>query len=185
MYKILLYIFIISLMALFSFVFDETGNYAKLTIILGIVSLILLIISDYKEKNKKTKQDIKYNNIDEELEKIDQLNGQQFENYIINLLSKIGYTNIKGTAFTGDYGVDIVVEKNGLKCAIQCKRYNNKVPTKAIQEIKSGKTYYKCDKAIVITNNYYTRNAQNLANSVGVQLIDRDDIIHILKSFIN
>ena len=85
MYKILLYIFIISLMALFSFVFDETGNYAKLTIILGIVSLILLIISDYKEKNKKTKQDIKYNNIDEELEKIDQLNGQQFENYIIKL----------------------------------------------------------------------------------------------------
>lgn len=131
--------------------------------------------------NYNNKKEIAYRNIEDELEKIDMFNGIQFEQYIIDLLKKEGYSNVESTKASGDYGVDITAEKDDLKCAIQCKRYHNNVPISAIQEIKSGKTYYRCDKAMVITNSYYTQNAKNLASSIGVQLFDRDDLIRIIK----
>lgn len=119
---------------------------------------------------------------DNELEKIDSMNGIEFEEFIINYLKDKHYTNVIGTKNTGDYGVDILAEKYGIKYAIQCKRYTNKVNLKAIQEISSGRKHYRCDKAIVITNSYFNKSAIELANSNYVQLIDRDEIIIYLKS---
>lgn len=126
----------------------------------------------------------KYQNQDTEelLDKIDYMSGQEFEDMLIEvLLPSEGYININGTSYTGDYGVDIVAETNGIKCAIQCKRFNSKVSIKAIQEIVAGKKHYRCDKAIVITNNYYTKNAKELAFDNKVELLDRDDIIKMIR----
>ena len=123
-----------------------------------------------------------YESIEDLLDKIDYMSGQDFEILLINkLLPLNGYVNINGTSYTGDYGVDIIAEKNNIKCAIQCKRLNSKVSVKAVQEIVAGKKHYKCDKAIVITNNYYTKNAKELACDNKVELLDRDDIIKMLK----
>lgn len=149
--------------------------------VLAIIKYVIISLINKKELNTE----IAYNNIEEELEKIDMFTGIQFEQYIMGLLKKEGYSNIRPTKTSGDYGVDITAEKNGLKCAIQCKRFHNNIPIKAIQEIKAGKTYYKCDKAMVITNSYYTQNAKNLASSTGVQLFDRDDLIRIIKKHNN
>ena len=150
-----------------------------------IIALINKKMSSYDNKhlNISNKNEIAYKSIEEELDRIDMFTGVQFEQYIITLLKKEGYSNVESTKASGDYGVDITAQKDGLKCAIQCKRYHNNVPISAIQEIKSGKTYYRCDKAMVITNSYYTQNAKNLASSIGVQLFDRDDLIRIIKKY--
>ena len=174
---------------------NAAQNVLAFSIIIAIIKPITVWfinkkISDYNSKhwnnanknmNYTSKNDINFRNVEEELDRIDMFTGVQFEQYIITLLKKEGYFNIESTKASGDYGVDITAQKDGLKCAIQCKRYHNNVPIKAIQEIKSGKTYYKCDKAMVITNSYYTQNAKNLASSIGVQLFDRDDLIRVIK----
>lgn len=127
-----------------------------------------------------------YNEKEELLEKIDYMSGQEFENILINKLLPVdGYEKIEGTKYTGDYGVDIIAYRNGLKCAIQCKRFKEKVSNKAIQEIVAGRKHYRCDKAIVITNNYYTKNAQVLAEDNNVELINRDDLIILIKNYLN
>ncbi len=153
-----------------------------------IIIIIYLIVSAIKSalKNEENKQSIKkdteYENRENLLDKIDYMTGQEFEKFLVEILLPLdGYININGTSYTGDYGVDIIAEKNGIKCAFQCKRFNNKVSNKAIQEIVAGKKHYKCDKAIVITNNYYTKNAKELAEDCRVELLDRDYIIQILK----
>lgn len=156
-----------------------------LSILIVIFKSIIIGLINKKHSDYISKIDTDYRNIEEELEKIDMFTGVQFEQYISTLLKREGYSNIKLTKTSGDYGVDIIAEKDGLKCAIQCKRYHNNIPINAIQEIKSGKTYYKCDKAMVITNSYYTQNAKNLASSTGVQLFDRDDLIRIIKKHNN
>lgn len=157
---------------------------------IGLVSITCFlenIIMKTKTKNKaneiykKTYGSTKYKNVEEKMEHIDNLEGYEFEDYISGLLRKDGYTNIQGTKYSGDYGVDIIADKDGLKCAIQCKRFTNKVSLSAIQEISAGRKYYKCDKAIVITNNYYTNAAKELALATNVELLDRDYIIKILK----
>lgn len=107
--------------------------------------------------------------------------GWQFEKYTANLLKKLGYSNIKVTSGSGDYGVDVLASKSGIKYAIQCKLYSNPVGNKAIQEIYSGKDFYKCDVAVVITNSTFTKAAIQLATSLNVTLIDRIALINLLK----
>ena len=73
-----------------------------------------------------------------------------------------------------DYGVDIVASKEGKKVAIQCKKHKNTVGIKAIQEVFSGKEYYKCTHAVVCSNVGYSKNAKHLGARLGVLLIHHD-----------
>lgn len=149
--------------------------------ILIVISLIFTLINKLTKINNKPKIN---KNVRITLDMVDNMTGQEFEDYLINVLLPLDdFTNINGTSYTGDYGVDVIAKKYNQKYAIQCKRYNNKVSNKAIQEIYAGKEYYKCDKAMVITNNFYTQNAHNLANQTGVILLDRNYIIQMIKKY--
>jgi len=111
------------------------------------------------------------------LSKID--NGQDFEEYVAALLKSNGYRHIRTTPKSGDYGADIIAEKDGLSYAIQCKLYEKAVGIKAVQEIFSAMQYYECDAAVVATNSRFSRNAANLAESTGTILWDRDALVEM------
>lgn len=146
-----------------------------LIVLLILFAYVIIKLCIFVEKNN-------FESLETTLDKIDCMSGQEFEDFLINkLLPLEGYTNINGTSYTGDFGVDIIATKKDIKCAIQCKRFNEKVSIKAIQEIVAGRKHYKCNKAMVITNNYYTKNAKELAYDNKVELLDRDDIIRIIK----
>ena len=53
------------------------------------------------------------------------------------------------------------------------KRQNSKVSRRAISDAVAGMQHYHCNKAMVITNNYFTPGAATLARSTGCALIDR------------
>lgn len=116
-----------------------------------------------------------------ELAGVDKMSGIDFENYCIAILQLIGYTNVHGTAASGDQGVDIVAEKDGIKYAIQCKRYTSKLDNTPVQEVFAGKQYYGCDVAVVLTNNYFTDGAQDLAGKTGVRLWNRTDLNRMIE----
>ena len=52
---------------------------------------------------------------------------------------------------------------------------------KAIQEAVASINYYSCNKAMVISNSYFTKNARELASSNSVELWDRDKLIELLS----
>lgn len=106
--------------------------------------------------------------------KIDYMTGEDFELYVAQMLGNIGFYNIQTTKGSGDQGVDILAEKEGMKYAFQCKRYDKPVGNKAVQEVFAGKFFYHCHVAIVVTNNYFTQSAKDLAHENGVVLWDRD-----------
>lgn len=114
----------------------------------------------------------------------DKLNGYEFEGYLKGLFNLLGYTTIQ-TALSGDQGADLIISKDGEKTVVQAKKYNEKVPNKAIQEIVAAKNHYKANKAIVITNSSFTKSAIDLALSNNVELWDGlklKDIIQNLKN---
>lgn len=113
------------------------------------------------------------------MEEIDQMAGYQFETFISEILKDIGYSATT-TKKSGDFGVDIIVEKNNEKVIIQTKRYTKKVSINAIQEITSAKNYYQIQDAWVVTNNYFTEPAKQLAKANNVKLIDRDELANII-----
>ena len=57
--------------------------------------------------------------------------------------------------------------------AIQCKRLSANVGNKAVQEIYSGKDFYKRHVGVVLTNQNFTANAKEAAERTGIVLWDR------------
>ena len=110
--------------------------------------------------------------------KVDKLDGFSFEYYCAGILKKNGFHRVRVTQSSGDYGVDILAVKKGRKYAIQCKRYSGSVGNHAVQEVYSGKDFYNCDVAVVMTNSYFTQAAVETANKLNVKLWDG----YVLKS---
>lgn len=98
-----------------------------------------------KEKNIRYRERLYIETL--ELSCIDRLdNGYEFEDYVANLLEKLGYCNIEVTQSSGDYGADVLAEKTGITYAIQCKWSSlgsNNIGNKAVQEIYSAKAFYE------------------------------------------
>lgn len=136
------------------------------------------IVSQWRIKQAKMRKE----RVNYTFEEIDKMNGFQFENFIKNLLKNTGYDNPQLTKASGDEGVDIIAYKNEKKIAIQCKRYSGKISNSAIQQVYSGKTFYDCHEAYVITNSQFTENAIILANKLKVNLIDRDDLFDLMQN---
>lgn len=118
------------------------------------------------------------------ISQIDEMSGEEFENYIEELLIKMGYSTRK-TKGSSDQGIDIIATKGNLRLGVQTKRYTNKVSNKAVQEVVAGISYYNLDKGLVITNSSFTKPAQELAVSNDVILWDRSNLIMKIKQFIN
>lgn len=99
------------------------------------------------------------------------MSGPDFEQYVGRRLKGMGYSNVRVTQTSGDFGADVIAtDSNGETVCIQCKHYSKPVGIKAVQEIYSAKQYYNCDKAMVITNSTYTTAAIDLAKKTGVDL---------------
>ena len=102
------------------------------------------------------------------------MSGESYENYVASRLKELRYHSIETTKASGDHGADIIAyAPDGVKCAIQCKYYSKPVGNKAVQEALAGMVFYKCDRAIVITNNAFTKQAIEDANRMGVDLMSR------------
>ena len=104
---------------------------------------------------------------------VDLMTGREFEEFVCELFKRMGYTTIV-TKASGDQGIDVIAEKNGIKIGVQAKCYSNTVSNKAIQEVSAGLRHYNLTKGIVITNNYFTTSASELAYSNNIILWDRN-----------
>lgn len=111
------------------------------------------------------------------MQQIDKMDPYKFEEYIRDLYKNMGYYAMC-TPKSGDYGADVLIQDGNYKVAIQVKRYGKKNSTgiEAVQQVIGAREYYKVDDGIVITTSYFTQAARDLAESAGVELIDRDDL---------
>lgn len=112
---------------------------------------------------------------------MDLMEGHEFEHYCADLLRRAGFLEVEVTRGSGDYGVDILAERDGVTYAIQCKRYDGPVGVKAVQEAYAGKDYYDRMVAAVMTNQYFTRPAVDVARKLKVLLWDRGYLDSMLE----
>ena len=115
-------------------------------------------------------------NISISINAIDIMNGSEFEYFVADIFRRMGY-GVTVTKASGDQGIDIIAQKNDLKIGIQAKCYSGKVPNSAIQQVAAGVNYYRCDKGMVVTNNYFTESAKDIAEANNVVLWDRTLLI--------
>ena len=103
---------------------------------------------------------------------IDAMPGTEFEHYVAARLRRAGW-QVTFTPVVGDYGVDLIAQRDGKSVAIQCKRQGSSVGVAAVQQVVSGALHHGCTKSIVESNQEFTRAAKQLAYTNGCQLIGR------------
>nr|QJS06540.1 restriction endonuclease [Sporosarcina sp.] len=128
-------------------------------------------IIEYEKFEKKLMQKPSVEKMD--FNDVDLFTGYEFEAFVEKLFTKMGYLSER-TKGSGDQGIDVLAEKDGRKFGIQTKCYGSKVNNSAVQETVAGIAYYNCDRGIVITNNYFTKSAVDLAAKNDIILWDRN-----------
>lgn len=117
--------------------------------------------------------------------KVDHMDGHHFEKYCATVLQKNGFVNVSVTPGSGDQGVDVIAEKEGVRYAVQCKCYSSALGNTPVQEVCAGKSMYNCHVGVVMTNNYFTAGAKQLAEKNGILLWDRDKLQQMIDSTIS
>lgn len=157
------------------------GNKIKylLAIVFFPVAIIFLLIRKICKiiKTKTLRQYLSSISLDN----IDSLDGVEFEELLEAVFVAKGYRVTK-TKKSYDYGADLLIQKNDIIIAVQCKLYyKHSVGNSAVQEASSAKDYYNANFAVVITNSKFSKPAQILAEKIGVELIDRYKLNNLIK----
>lgn len=160
--------------------YDFTGNFILLILFLIIIYFGYYITKYVYKSMKEKKYEKKL--VTSNIKDIDKLDGLQFEVYLKALFKELGY-KVKVTKETNDFGADLVMMKNNKKIVVQAKRYKYKsnVSVDAVQQIYTAIPYYKANVAWIITNSFYTKNAQKLANVCDVKLLNRYKLIDFIS----
>ena len=112
---------------------------------------------------------------------VDDMEGLAFEEYCAQLLRDNGFLEVEVTKSSGDFGVDILAEKEGVTYAIQCKCYTSDVGVKAVQEVYAGRDFYDRMVGAVLTNQYFTGPAVEAAKKLKILRWDRDYLEQMME----
>lgn len=118
------------------------------------------------------------------LEELMRMNPYQFEKVVGDYYRECGYV-VHQTKRSNDGGKDLVMYKGGQTYYVECKKYskNNSIGRPLIQQLV-GVCHPNNAKGIFVTTSSFTQGAINEANRSGVQLIDGQTFIKMLRSVI-
>ena len=141
------------------------SNLTILAVLIGLIAFmaILIILIDIFLRRRRERR----------ISRIDELEGHDFEFFCADLLRGQGFIDVEVTRGSGDFGVDILAEKDGVTYAVQCKRYSTPVGVEAVLRTYGGQAYYERMVGVVMTNQYFTSPAVEAAKKLRILLWDR------------
>ena len=141
---------------------------SNITVLAGLIGLIafmavLTILIDFFLRRRR----------EHRISRMDELEGRDFEFFCAELLRAQGFIDVEVTRGSGDFGVDILAERDGVTYAIQCKRYSSPVGVEAVLRTYGGQAYYERMVGAVMTNQYFTSPAVEATKKLHILLWDR------------
>ncbi len=123
-----------------------------------------------------------------ELEIIKNITPEQFERLCATLFKEAGYEDVENTQLSKDGGYDgqafYLLGLTRMKVVFESKRYGDaKIDERKIRQLEQVKTDTKAEKAVFITTSSFTKDARNRANDYGMELIDGERLITLLKKY--
>ncbi|KJS76326.1 MAG: hypothetical protein JL56_05775 [Desulfotomaculum sp. BICA1-6] len=142
-----------------------------LAVIIGLISAIPSYIRNNRLKNAGILD-------------TDTMDGIEFEDWLKHRFKEMGY-RVQTTPRTGDGGADLILTgRNGERIAVQAKKSaKQNIGVKAIDEVLRGIRVHDCDRAMVVTNQYYTDQAKRDAKKCNIELWNRDDLLERIEIF--
>lgn len=161
------------------------GSVSGLSWKLGVLTVPVAIMACWRwwlawlEQRRRERRDALYRATGQAA--IDAMAGVEFEHYVAAVLRGIGYA-VQVTKATGDFGVDLIAVRDGVRTAVQCKRQARSVNGSAIQQVVAGAAVHDCVATMVVTNHRYTRAAEHLADVHGCVLVDRVGLARLARA---
>ena len=141
--------------------------------------LLLFILTTYSDTLFwKDKSGIEYRSLSD----LKRMHPFKFEDYIAKLYKNMGYS-VKQTKRTGDGGKDMIATKNGQTYFVECKRYSDPINVHKMRDfigacVLGGKDV----KGIYVTTSSFTNDAKSAANRIGIQMIDGNKLMSMIRS---
>lgn len=106
----------------------------------------------------------------------------QFEKLVERIYIKLGYAVTRRGGANPDGGIDLIVEKDGERSAVQCKHWRTwNVGVKSVREFLGALTDAGIQKGIFITLAGYTGEAKQLAAKHGIEIVNEADLAQIIE----
>lgn len=141
--------------------------------------LLLFILTTYSDTLFwKDKSVIEYRSLSD----LKRMHPFKFEDYVAKLYKNMGYS-VKQTKRTGDGGKDIVATKNGQTYFVECKRYSDPINVHKMRDFVGACVLGGKDvKGIYVTTSSFTNDAKSAANRIGIQMIDGNKLMSMIRS---
>lgn len=160
----------------------------KIWPLIVIVGFIYIIIELYpaffaRWKRKKKFEKGKVWHTDRELlQWLRKMKPSEFEYYIANLFSSLGYKTEK-VGKSHDGGIDVIAKKDGKNHYIQCKKFiTSQVTLGDVRDFYGALADHLSDgKGYFITTNKFTLEASKFVEDKPIELIDGFELIRYIK----
>ena len=107
----------------------------------------------------------------------------QFEKVVALVYEKLGYFVTRSGGANPDGGIDLLLEKDGQKLAVQCKQWKTwNVGVKSVREFVGAMHIAGIPKGIFVTLRGYTGPAKQLADEQGIEILNATGLAKILES---
>lgn len=107
------------------------------------------------------------------IERLREIDWFQFERFVAYVYRQRGYNVTRKGGANPDGGIDMVIEKDGQRFAVQCKHWKKwSVGEKVVREFLGALKDSGIEKGIFVSLNDYTGPAKQLAERQGIQLIN-------------
>jgi len=104
----------------------------------------------------------------------------EFERFMADVFRQKGY-GVQTTKVSGDQGVDLLLDIEDKKVAVQLKRWTAPVGNAVVGATFAGIAHYRADEGWIITTSTFTKSARELARSTRVRLIDGKELADWLE----
>lgn len=149
-----------------------------IAIIILCVLLLFILITYSDTLFWKDKSAIEYRSLSD----LKRMHPFKFEDYVAKLYKNMGYS-VKQTKRTGDGGKDIVATKNGQTYFVECKRYSDPINVHKMRDFVGACVLGGKDvKGIYVTTSSFTNDAKSAANRIGIQMIDGNKLMSMIRS---
>jgi restriction system protein len=112
-----------------------------------------------------------------EPEDLDRMSGPGFEEWVAERL-RIEGDSVWRSPAGGDFGVDLVVTVDGVRVAVEAKRWKGTVPNGVVRSLIAGAGYHACRAGLVVTTAKFSAKARAQAarTDLPLALIGRSEL---------
>ena len=107
----------------------------------------------------------------------------QFEKVVALMYRKQGYAVTRRGGANADGGIDLIIEKDGVRKAVQCKQWKTwNVGVKAVREFVGALAIAEIQSGVFVTLGGYSGQAKQLADERGIEMLNEVGLARSLES---